>query len=107
MKTNSFQLIQKIDKAQDFVKVDTRIRRTIRTLRTIANKSLIYNKDISVQGKEVVIPPGKPFTSTLKLKEILQSIQGYVKIIDPYIDETTLELLLYVPEGLPIKILTV
>lgn len=103
---NSYLLTEKIDKTQDFVKVDTRIRRTITALKTIANKPLIYNRQIRVQQEEVVIPPGKPFTSALKLKKILQNIRGYAKIIDPYIDETTLELLLYIPEGVPIKVLT-
>lgn len=54
----------------------------------------------------MIIPPGEPFSGSLRLKEILRSIQGYAKIIDPYVDETTLELLLQIPEDLPIKLLT-
>ena len=42
----------------------------------------------------------------MKLKEILRSVQGYAKIIDPYVDETTLEFLINIPKGLPIKVLT-
>lgn len=102
---NSFQLIKKIEKAQDYAKVETCINRTIKSLKSIASRPLIYNKEIPVM-LEVVIPPGQPFTSVLKLRKILQSIQGYAKIIDPYVDETTLELFLYIPEGLPIKVLT-
>jgi len=105
-KPNSSQLIEKIDKAQDFVKVNTRIRRTIKALRSILLKPLIYNKEIPVQQEELFIPPDTPFTSTLRLKEILQHIQGYAKIIDPYVHETTLELLLYIPKSSPIKVLT-
>ena len=102
---NSSKLVAKLDRAQEFVKVDTRIRRTITALRGIANKPLIYNKDIQALQtvKEVIIPPGEPFTSSLKLKEILRSVQGYAKIIDPYVDETTLEFLIHVPKSLPIK----
>jgi len=105
---NSSKLVAKLDKAQEFVKDETRIRKTIIMLKSIMSKPLIYNRDILSQqvAKEVVVPPGKPFTGMLKLKEILKSVRGYVKIIDPYVDETALELLLSVPEGLSIKLLT-
>ena len=105
---NSSKLIAKLDRAQEFVKVDTRIRRTITPLRSIANKPLIYNKDIPAQqiAKEVIVSPGKPFTGSIKLKEILRSSRGYVKIIDPYVDETTLEFLLSIHKGVPTKLLT-
>jgi len=102
---NSSLLIQKIEKAQNYAKVETCIKRTIKALTSIANRPLVYNTEIPVM-QEVVIPPGKPFASILKLREILQSIQGYAKIIDPYVDETTLELLLNIPEGVPVKVLT-
>jgi len=105
---NSYELIAKLDRAQEFAKVDTRIKRTITALRGIANKQLIYNKDIQALEtvKEVIIPPGEPFTSSLKLKEIFRSVQGYAKIIDPYVDERTLEFLISIPKGLQIKVLT-
>ena len=101
-------MVAKLDRAQEFVKVDTRIRRTITALRGIASKSLVYNKDIPAQQivKEVIVPPSKPFTGAMKLKEILRSVQGYAKIIDPYVDETTLEFLINIPKGLPLKVLT-
>jgi len=106
--SNSSELLEKLDRSQEFGKVETRIKRTIITLKSIANKPLIYNKDIATQRfeKEVIVPSGKPFTGSIKLKEILKDSQGYVKIIDPYVDETTLELLLDVPNDLSIKLLT-
>jgi len=105
---NSSKLVAKLDRAQEFVKVDTRIRRTITALAGIVNKPLIYNKDIPTQAitKEVIVPPGEPFTSSLKLKEILRGTHGYAKIIDPYVDEITLEFLLSIPKEVPIKLLT-
>jgi len=105
---NSSKLVAKLDRAQEFVKVDTRIRRTITALRGIASKALVYNKDIPAQQvvKEVIVPPSQPFTGAIKLKEILRSAQGYAKIIDPYVDETTLEFLINIPKGIPIKVLT-
>ena len=105
---DSYLLIGKLDLAQDFLRIDTRIRRTITTLRAITGKQLIYNRDImsSQTVKEMVIPPGEPYSGSLRLKEILQSVQGYAKIIDPYVDETTLEFLFQIPENLPIKLMT-
>jgi hypothetical protein len=105
---NSHELIGKLDRAQEFLRVDTRIRRTITALRSIAGKQLIYNKDIMISQtvREIVIPPGEPFSGSLELKGILRSIQSYAKIIDPYVDETTLEFLFQIPENLPIKLLT-
>ena len=105
---NSHELIRRLDRAQEFLRAETRIRRTITTLKDIASKQLIYNRDIQASQtvKEMIIPPGEPFSGSLRLKEILRSIQGYAKIIDPYVDETTLELLLQIPEDLPIKLLT-
>ena len=105
---NSHFLVEKLDHAQEFQKVETRIRKTIVTLKGIACKQLIYNKDIATPrtAAEIVIPPGRPFSGVITLKEILRSVRGYAKIIDPYVDETTLELLLEIPENLPIKLLT-
>ena len=75
-------------------------------LESIRSKALIYNEDIPQIPREVIVPSGKPFTASVKLKEILRSSEGQVKIIDPYVDETTLDLLLSIPEGVPIRLLT-
>jgi len=105
---NSDKLVARLDRAQEYVKVETRIRRTVIALRSIAKKPLVYNTDIPVQPveKELLLPPGEPFTASIKLKKILAGVQGYVKVIDPYVDETTLEFFLSIPKGLPIKLLT-
>lgn len=105
---NSDRLVARLDRAQEYVKVETRIRRTVLALRSIAKKPFIYNKDIPVQRveKESLLLPGEPFSASIKLKEILTGVQGYVKVIDPYVDETTLEFLLSVPKDLPVKLLT-
>jgi len=105
---NSFKFVEKLDKAQESVRIETRIRRTITTLTNLLGKPFIYNKDIQTQLaiNEVIIPPGEPFSASLKLKEILKGVQGYAKIIDPYVDETTLELLVSIPREVPVKVLT-
>lgn len=104
---NSSRLMAKIDRAQEYMRIETRIRRTVLALQSIVKKPLIYNKDIPAPlPKEVIVPPGKPFTGSMKLKEILRNSQGYVNIIDPYVDETTLEFLLSIPDDMQIKLLT-
>lgn len=105
---NSYELIRKLERAQEFMKVETRIRRTMTTLMSIASKQLVYNKDIqaSQSVKEMIILPGESFSGSLRLKEMLQSVRGYAKIIDPYIDDTTLEILFEIPEDVLIRLLT-
>lgn len=105
---NSPKLVAKLDRVQEFVKLETRIRRTITALKSIVNKPLISNKDIRTRyvAQETMVLPGKPFTGSMRIKEILQGIQGYAKIIDPYVDGVTLEFLLGIPKGLPVKLLT-
>jgi hypothetical protein len=103
---NSSQLIDRINKAQNYIRIDTRIKHTIKALNYILNKPLISNQDIPVQTREIILSPDKPFTSYLRLTEILQNTRKYAKIIDPYIDETTLEILTHIPEGVPIQLLT-
>ena len=105
---NSYELIKKLERAQEFLKAETRIRRTVTTLMNIASKQLIYNKDIQASQslKEIIILPGEPFSGSLRLKEMLRSVRGYAKIIDPYVDETTLEILFEIPEEASIRLLT-
>lgn len=50
---NSYMLIKKIDEAQECIKLETKIRRTISALRSIVNKPLIYNKDIPLLLKPI------------------------------------------------------
>ena len=105
---NSHRLVAKIDRAQEYVRIDTKIRRTVIALESMGEKSLIYSKDIPALqiSKETLVSPGKPFTGSIKIKEILKSCRGYVKVIDPYINEATLELLINIPEGVPTRLLT-
>ena len=103
---NSHRLVAKIDKAQDYVKVKTRIERTIRALESMANRQLVYNSEIPIQRKDFMIHPKKPFTARAELRNILKSLKGYVKIIDPFVDVETLEVLMDIPPTIPIKVLT-
>jgi len=106
-KENSIALRNKLEKAQNYVNIETKIKHTIRVLEDLTLRCLVYNKDISrAPLSEVMVPPGKPLTGKVIIKKILGSVQGYVKIIDSYVSDATLELLLAVPENIPIKLLT-
>jgi len=104
---NSHRLIAKIDKAQDYVKVKTRIERTIRALESMANRQLVYNSEIPIQRRDFMIHPKKPFTARAELRNILKSLKGYVKIVDPFVSVETLDVLMDTPSAIPIKVLTV
>ena len=80
-----------------------------------ATKNLILNKDIpnhlaknkqKSSKKEIIIPPDKPFTGQRILTEIIEKAQGYLWVMDSYVDRKTLDLLHDAPEGIPIRLLT-
>jgi hypothetical protein len=108
---NSQQLINRFDKVQEYVRPETKISRSIRTLRGISNKPLIYNKEIvkrskKVEAKQILLPPGSPYTGFRKIEDLLKKTTGHIKIIDPYVNEETLDILLSVPKNLPLFLLT-
>jgi len=104
---NSNKFIQRIQKAQDGTRVKTRINSTIKALKYIKSKNLIFNHEIPITApKEILLPGGTPFTGYVELKNILGSVTDYVKIIDPYINVDTLERLQAVPVNIPIMFLS-
>jgi len=104
---NSDRLISRLERAQDGVRVATRIRATMRLLSSLKSKRLVFNKDIPIiEKKGAVLSPGSPFSGMLELRKILSSTTEYVKICDQWVDIPTLEILLSVPEAIPIKLLT-
>jgi len=108
---NSQQLIKSFDLIYEYARLETRIRQALAILKGISNKPLIYNKDIpqkppKEEVKELILPPGSPYTGFRKMEDLLKEAKGYIKIIDPYVDEETLDLLLDVPKEISILILT-
>ena len=112
---NSYELVNRIKRAQDAKKLDTKIRSAISALRTISTKNLILNIDIPDRlakskqknvKKEIIIPSDKPFTGQRVLTEIIEESQGYLGVMDTYVDRKTLDLLHDAPEGIPIRLLT-
>ena len=62
--------------------------------------------DITVEEKQSLLPPGSPYTGFRMIEELLRKVDGYVKIIDPYVDEGTLDILSKVTKEVPIFLLT-
>jgi len=108
---NSQQLIKSFDRIYEYARPETKIRQALAILKGISNKPLIYNKDIpqkppKEEVKEILLPPGSPYTGFRKMENLLKEAKEYVKIIDPYVDEETLDTLLSVPKETSILLLT-
>jgi len=113
---NSYEIINRIKRAQEGKRLETRIRGTISALRAIASKNLILNKDIPEyiekiklkkdESKEIIILPEKPFTGQRTLVKIIKNAEGYVWVMDSYVDEKTLDLLHNAPNMISIRLLT-
>jgi len=104
---NSKQLLTRLDKAQEGVRVKTRVNATKKLLTSLKLKSLVYNTEIpNITPKEAVLAPGSPFRGLLELTNVFKSVTGYVKICDPWADLKTLEIFLSIPENVQIKFLT-
>lgn len=104
---NSQRILAKLDKAQTFVKLPTRIRRTTEVLIDLTSKYLIFNTEIpETILEEIILNPGEPEIAFLEIKKRLGSATKFVNIIDPYIGQMTLDLLLSVAENIPIKVVT-
>jgi hypothetical protein len=104
---NSNRLLSRLEKAQEGVRVSTRINATIRLLISLKSKHLVYNSEIPIMSpKQAVFPPGSSFRGLVELNNVFQSVTGYVKICDPWADIKTLELFLSIPNNVPIQFLT-
>ncbi len=58
--------------------------------------------------KVVLIEPGKPFAAGMKIESIFSTMNGSIKISDPYVDIKTLDVIYRSANiGIPIRILTV
>lgn len=68
---------------------------------------LNFLRDFDKKGSYTgVVGPKQPYSGAKELKQILVSLDGYVEIIDPYVDRDTLDVLVDIPAGIPISVLT-
>ncbi len=104
---NSKRLLTRLDKAQEGVRVKTRVNATKKLLTSLKSKTLGYNSEIhTITPEEAVLAPGSPFKGLMALNNVFKSVTEYVKICDPWADFKTLELFLSIPENVKIKFLT-
>jgi len=108
--SNSDKLIQQLIKQLRFTRVETKIKHTLKYINQLLNRQLIFNKDIPSQlvkeKREILIKPSTPFSGMKRVREILTKSKGYVKVLDPYVDTNTLDVLFCIPQKTPIMLLT-
>lgn len=89
-----------IDKNRLQVVINQKIKIVRGREKTVAKTP--YGRDVSA----VVLHPGSPYLSWLKIGEILKPSKIYVKIIDPYATEETLQHLLHTNEKVNLRFIT-
>ena len=109
-KPNTDRLIDKLTREKQFIRLETRISHVLSFINQLLNEKIICNSNISNKPlcarNEILIEPATPFSSHQKLKEILKNVNTYVKVLDAYVDDSTLEILLQVPKEASIQLLT-
>ncbi len=109
-RSNTDKLIIRLNKTKRFIGLETRISHVLLFIDQLLNEKLIYKKEIANKSSyartELLIEPGTPFSSYQQLKEILKNAKTYVKVLDAYVDDLTLEILLQVPKTASIHLLT-
>lgn len=103
---NSQLLIKRFSRSSDYVKLETRIRHAIIELNRIAREDLIFNSELPLtELKESLLEPGKPFSAQKALRDILADANQYVKILDPWVNDQSLDPLLHVKNGVKVQFL--
>ena len=103
---NSQLLIKRFSRSNDYVKLETRIRHAIVELRRIAREDLIFNIELPLtESKESLLEPGRPFSAQKILRDILADANQYVRILDPWVSDQSLDPILHVKNGVKIQFL--
>lgn len=103
---NSGLLVKRFRRSNDYVKLDTRVLHALTELGRIAREDLIFNSKLLVaEPKEILLEPGKPFSAQKVLRDIFADANRYVKILDPWVNDRSLDPLLYVKNGVKIQFL--
>lgn len=103
---NSQTLIKRFSRSNDYVKLETRIRHAIIELGKIAREDLIFNTELPLmESKESLLEPERPFSAQKVLRDILADANQYVKILDPWVNDHSLDPLLHVKNGVKVQFL--
>ena len=103
---NSQLLVRRFNRFTNYIKLETRIRHALLELGKIAREDLIFNSELPVtELKEILLQPGKPFSAQKVLRAMLAGAGRYVKILDPWVNDRSLDPLLDVKNGVEIRFL--
>jgi len=104
--SNSQLLIKRFSRSNDYVKLGTRIRHAVIELGKIAREDLIFNSELPLtEPTESLLEPGKPFSAQKVLRDILVGANQYAKILDPWVNDHSLDPLLHIKNGVRIQFL--
>jgi hypothetical protein len=105
---NSHKLVSRARNAGRYVRSETRLKHGLAVLKFLTQLNLVGNSDLKPKmPKGMVTKPGEEFKAYAKVLEIISDAAGYLKVVDPYPNVTTLVALARAPEGLSVRFLTV
>lgn len=106
---NSHKLVSRARNAGRYVRLETRLKHGLAVLKYLMQLDLVGNSTLKPKDKMpkgMVTKPGEEFKAYAKVLEIISSAAGYLKVVDPYPNVTTLVALARAPEGLSVRFLT-
>lgn len=75
--------------------------------RTSSRKELPYSEKIPTNAIEVIhVEKGQQFTALKRIEGIFMNAEGYLKLMDNWVDERTLDFIVHISPIMPVKILT-
>lgn len=98
-------------KKADYSILATKMRGTMLALevveRTAIKKDLKLEEKVPASAVEVItVEKAQPFTTLKRVEGIFQNAVGYVKIMDKWAGERTLDFVWKIPAGIPVMVLT-
>jgi hypothetical protein len=109
--SNTEALLLRIEKVDERSTFKGKANRLLQILSGLQSKKLIRNTELeelakSKKKKQIIVEPGTPYSAKREVERVLEAVNKHVYLIDTYIDEKTLDILLAVPKGVQILILT-
>jgi hypothetical protein len=109
---NTNVLLRRIERINERITFKGKANKLIQTLSWLQSKKLVRNAELeqlaatSKRRKQVIIKAGTPYSAKREVEKVLESARTYVCLIDTYIDEKTLDVLLAVPKEVQILVIT-
>ncbi len=106
---NTDVILRRFEKINERSTFKGKANRLVEILSSLQAKKLVPNSELhklSTKTKHVIVDPSTPYSAKREIENILKQASAYVYLIDAYVDTNTLDILLTVPKGIPIRILT-